>query len=204
MPVHHVLPVRLEAAQEKNADMAALGKTRDLLQDPATQVIGNPQGDVAIVEFFDYQCPYCKAAEPRLQKLLKDDPRVKLIVKEFPLLTPESRIASKAALASVKQGKYAAYHQAMMGHKGALKTDEIFQIAKDVGIDVDRLRKDMDSPDVADQIIANLVLARSLKISVVPGFIVETHVLSGLSNKTETSKIDFPREVAAARARSGG
>jgi len=190
-----------ESEQAKVADAAAASKIKDLAFDPGTPVLGNPQGDVAVIEFFDYQCAYCKAAEPRLHKLIMDDPRVKLVVKDFPILGPESVVAAKAALASVKQGKHAAFHTAMMAHRGQLKNDTIFKIAAAVGLDIAKLRQDMDAPDVADQIIANFNLARALRLVVTPAFIVNTHVLSGLTPKTETSKIDFPAEVAAARKR---
>jgi protein-disulfide isomerase len=187
---------KLQAEQEKDIDQRVVGQTTALLRDPATPVIGNPQGDVAVIEFFDYTCPYCKAVEPRLQKLLKDDKRVKLVLKEFPILTPESLIAAKAALASVKQGKYQQYHQALIGFRGRLETDVIFDTAKNVGLDVDRLRKDMEAPQITDEIIANFNLARSLRIFETPGFIVGGHMLTGPS-----AEIDFPKVVAAARAK---
>jgi protein-disulfide isomerase len=185
-----------QAEQEKATDQLILNRTTDLLQDPATPVLGNPQGDVAVIEFFDYACPFCKAVEPRLEKLLRDDKNVKLIVKEFPILTPESLIAAKASLASVKQGKYEQYHQAMMGFRGRLTTEMIFDTAKSVGLDVDRLRKDMDAPEIADEIIANFNLARALRIFQTPGFIVGGHMLTEPS-----AKIDFPKVAAAARAK---
>ena len=81
---------KIKADQEKAMDQAVVNRTTALLRDPATQVLGNPEGDVAVVEFFDYTCPYCKAVEPRLQKLLQDDKGVKLVVKEFPILSPVS------------------------------------------------------------------------------------------------------------------
>jgi len=187
---------KLKADQEKAMDQAVVNRTTALLRDPATQVLGNPEGDVAVVEFFDYTCPYCKAVEPRLQKLLQDDKGVKLVVKEFPILSPVSLIAAKAALASVKQGKYQSFHQALLGFRGQLETSAVFEIAKSVGLDVDRLRKDMDAPEVADQIIANFNLARSLNITSTPTFIVGTHMLTEPS-----AQIDFAKTVAAARAK---
>ena len=205
---------KLKVDQLKAADTAAAERTRDLLEDPHTPVLGNPNGDVAIIEFFDYQSPFCKAVEPRLRQLNKYDGRVKLIMKEFPILSPASLVASKAALASVAQGKYEAFHQALMDDGGQLDNDRIFKIASelktfqfgartptdDVGLDVERLRQDMGAPEIADQIISNFNLARRLKISVVPGFLVNTHVLSGLTAETDTSKILFFEEVNAARA----
>jgi len=187
---------KLRADAERARDQAVVNRTTALLRDPATQVLGNPEGDVAVVEFFDYTCPFCKAVEPRLQKLLQDDKGVKLVVKEFPILSSVSLIASKAALASVKQGKYQSFHQALLGFRGQLETSAVFEIAKSVGLDVDRLRNDMDMPEVADQIIANFNLARSLNITSTPTFIVGTHMLMEPS-----AQIDFAKAVAGARAK---
>lgn len=187
---------KLAADQEKARGQAVVNRTTALLRDPATPVLGNPQGDVAVIEFFDYTCPFCKAVEPRLQQLLKNDKGVKLILKEFPILRPVSLIAAKASLASVKQGKYESFHQALLGFSGQLETSVIFDVAKGVGLDVDRLRQDMDAPDVADQIIANFNLARALNITATPTFIVGTHMLMEPS-----AQIDFAKTVAAVRAK---
>jgi protein-disulfide isomerase len=194
-----VLDQALLAYQEA-ADGMVASKAGDLLRDPRTQVIGNPAAHVAIVEFFDYQCPYCKAIQPKLEALVHDDHDVKLVIKEFPILGPASIVATKAALAAVRQGKYEAYHNAMMAFRGRLTDEVIFQTAKDVGLDVDRLRKDMDAPEVADTIIANMNLARAMKISVTPAIIVGNHIYAGLSPTTSSGKIDFAKAVAAARA----
>ncbi len=191
----------LLAYQERAADAAVANKAAILLNDPNTPVLGNPSGDVAVIEFFDYQCSYCKAIEPKLEKLVKDDGKVKFIIKEFPILGPVSVVASKAALASVKQGKYAAYHRAMMAYRGQLKEENVFAMAQDVGLDIARLKKDMDAPEVTTQIIDNMNLARSLKISLTPGMIVGSHIYSGLSGMTESGKIDFEKAVATARAK---
>ncbi|HEY4265459.1 MAG TPA: DsbA family protein [Micropepsaceae bacterium] len=188
--------VRLQAAQEKAQDQRIAAQAKALLSDSASPVLGNPKGDVTIVEFFDYTCPYCKAVEPRLQKLLKDDRNVKIVVKEFPILTPESLIAAKVALASQKQGKYLQYHQALMNFKGRLANDVIFDTAKSVGLDVDRVRKDMEAPEITDEIIANFNLARSLRIFQTPAFISGGHMLDSTS-----ANIDFTRVAASVRGK---
>lgn len=193
-----------KAILEAAAERAAVAKSADLLRDPNAPVFGNAAGDVVIVKFVDYQCPYCKVVEPKLDKLLADDKGVKLIVKEFPILGPASLVAAKAALAAVRQGKYQAYHQAMMANRGQLNDDVIFGIAKNVGLDVERLRKDMIAPEIADQLLANFNLARSLKITLTPGYFINTHVLAGVSPDTSSGKIDFVAEVAAARAKPRG
>jgi protein-disulfide isomerase len=187
---------KLQADQDAARDRLIAGKTTALLNDPLTPILGDRQADIAVVEFFDYACPYCKALEPRLEKLLKDDKRVKLVVKEFPILTPESLVAAKAALASVQQGKYERFHQALINFRGRLLTSTIFEIAQDAGLDLDRLRKDMLAPEVTDEIIANFNLARGLRIFETPAFIVGTHMLTEPS-----AEIDFPKVVADARAK---
>lgn len=178
------------------SDQAVAAKGAALVHDPASPVLGNPRGDVAVIEFFDYACPYCKAVEPRLEALLSSDKGVKLVLKEFPILTPESLIAAKASLASMKQGKYAQFHRALMAYKGQWQSSAIFDTAKSVGLNLDRLRKDMAAPAITDEIIANFNLARSLRIFQTPGFIVDNHILTG-----QSAQIDFPAVVAAARSK---
>ena len=188
------------AALQPGAEAAAKANITKIMNDPASPVIGDPKAPVAIVEFFDYACSFCKAVEPKLQAIVKEDPGVKIVIKEFPILGPASIVASKAALASAKQGKYMPYHQALMGYKGQLKDEIIFQLATDVGLDVPRLKRDMDTPEVTNQIFENMTLARALKISVTPGFLVNTKVLSGVSKMTESGKIDFKKEAELARS----
>jgi protein-disulfide isomerase len=178
------------------SDQVVAGKQEQLLHGPLTQVLGNPAGDVTIIEFFDYACPYCKAIEPRLQALLKADPKVRLVIKEFPILTPASLVATKAALASVRQGKYAAFHQALMLRKGSLNEAAIYDTAKAVGLNVAKLKRDMADPAIAEAVIANLNLARSLRIFGTPGIIVGNHI-----HTEPSAEMDFPKIVAAARAK---
>ncbi|MGE3334434.1 MAG: DsbA family protein [Rhodospirillaceae bacterium] len=192
----------VKAELEKAAAQAAAARASSLLRDPGSPVLGNPQGDVTLVKFTDYQCSYCKAADPRIEKLIADDPKVRVVVKEFPILGPVSVVAAKAALAAQKQGKYAAYHQVMMGYRGKLTEADIFAMAGKVGLNVEKLKVDMESPEVTGQIIATFDLARALKISLTPGYIVNATVLSGVSAKTSSSAINFPQEIAAARSKS--
>ena len=168
----------------------ALQKDRD------SPVLGDANGDVTIVEFFDYACPYCKAVEPRLQSALRSDPHVKLILKEFPILTPESLIAARASLASMHQHKYRQFHEALMAYRGPWDEEAIFSTARSVGLNIDRLRHDMAAPGIANEIIENFNLARGLRIFQVPGFVVGDHILTGPS-----AQIDFPAAIAEARRR---
>lgn len=192
---------QLDADQQAKANAAAAVRKQELTQDPATPFFGNPKADVTVVVFTDYDCVYCKASEPRLMKALAADPNLKVVMKEFPVLSPNSVVAAKAALAAAKQGKYAAYHEAMMAYRGQLTSDAVFTTAQKVGLDMTRLRADMESAEIANQLLNNFILARALKLVVTPAYIVDGNVLSGLTPKTSTGKIDFAAEVAAMRAR---
>lgn len=176
------------------SDQAIPSHATELWQDPQSPVLGNPHGDVTIVEFFDYACPYCKALEPRLEYAVSSDPHVRLILKEFPILTPESLLASRAALAAAKQHKYQQFHDALMGYRGPWQESVIYDTARQVGLDMVRLRRDMSSPAVTNEIIANFNLARGLRIFQTPGFVAGSHILTGPS-----AQIDFPAVIAAVR-----
>ena len=161
----------------------------------SSTVLGNLNGDVTIVEFFDYACPFCKALQPRLEAFLDKDHNVRLVLKEFPILTPASVVATKAALASQRQGRYAQFHLALMHHVGVLDDAAITSAARSAGLNLTQLQKDMQSPAVAEAITANFDLAKALHISGTPTVIVGKHLLTQPS-----AQIDFAKEVAAARS----
>jgi protein-disulfide isomerase len=187
-----------DQAEKAAASDALVAKNRAALYDnPASGFLGNPKGDVILVQFFDYDCGFSKRVEPRVEALLKADPGVKLIPREFTIEPAESSpIAGRAALASIKQGKYAEYHQAMMvAPEHPLPTPRVFDIAQKVGLDVDRLRVDMEKPEIYAQLLANFNLARALRIFQTPTFIIGNHIITEPS-----AQIDFPALVAKARA----
>jgi len=182
--------------QSSDQDERVAARIGALADNPSSPVIANPQGDITIVEFFDYTCPYCKAAEPRLMRLVDGDKRVKLVMKEFPILTKASLIASRMALAAARQGKYRAFHLALMRREGVLDEAGIMETAKAVGIDVGRARRDMYAPDVTDEIIANFNLARGIRVFQTPAYIVGTHLVTG-----DSADINFAREVARTKGK---
>ena len=186
------------ADQQAASDRLVAMHARELYNDPGSAVIGNPNGDVTIVEFFDYNCPFSRGVEPRVQALLKADPNVKLILKEFTIEgVPTSPVAARAALASVAQGKYEAYHQLMMTVTGhVLQGNEPFDDAEKVGLDVARLKADMEAPAFYNQLIANFNLARALRIFQTPTFIIGGHIVT-----IPSAQIDFAKLVADARAK---
>lgn len=181
-----VLIEALRAAQDKlsrdsdaKATQALGAHRREVFDDPATPVGGNPQGDVTVVEFFDYRCPYCKQVEPALQKLLGQDKKLRFVYKEFPILGPPSVVAAHAALAAQRQGKYEAFHTAMMAAHGQITDDTVYQIAGSVGLDVDELKRDMTAPAIDRELKANLKLADTLDIHGTPAFIVGDRIVPG-------------------------
>ncbi|MBV8934945.1 MAG: DsbA family protein [Alphaproteobacteria bacterium] len=181
-----VLLEALRGAEEKlnhEADLKAAKVLNDrqseIFEDRATPVAGNPRGDVTIVEFFDYRCPYCKQVLPSLQTLLKEDHNLRFVFKELPVLGPPSVTAAHAALAAQRQGKYEAFHNAMMATKGQITDETVYKVAGSVGLDVDRLKQDMSAPEIEQALKANLALADALNIHGTPGFIIGKHIVPG-------------------------
>jgi protein-disulfide isomerase len=186
--MHHpdVMMAALRAAEDKlthdsdaKATLALAQHRREVFDDPATPVAGNPKGDAAIVEFFDYRCPYCKQVQPSIESLLKQDPQLRVVYKEFPILGPASIAAAQAALAAQRQGKYDAFHAAMMAAHGQITDDTVYQVASSVGLDVARLKHDMAAPQIAEQLKANLALADVLDIHGTPAFVIGDRVVPG-------------------------
>lgn len=171
--------------QEKTAkeqERANLVAFRDQLNnDPTSPVTGNLNGDVTIVEFFDYRCGFCKRVFPSVMKALKSDGNVRLVLKEFPILGPESVTASKAALAAwtIAPDKYDAYHQALMLTRGGLPESRVLEIADSLGIDSAKIKSEMNSPEIEAIIRKNYKLAESLGISGTPAFVVGGTLVPG-------------------------
>ena len=169
---------------------------QQVFDDPASPVAGNPNGNVTLVEFFDYRCPYCKQVEPALEKLLAADHQLRLVYKEFPVLGPDSETAAHVALAARKQGKYDAFHRAMMAATGHIDEGVIYKVAASAGLDVDRLKQDAKSPDVDKAVSANLDLGNSLGIDGTPGFIVGDQIVDGAMPLSQLQQL-----IATARAK---
>lgn len=137
------------------------------------------QGDVTLVEFFDYNCGYCRKAFTDLVKLMESDKKVRVVFIEFPILTDESRLAAQAAIAAAKQNKYFEMHRALLTAQGQLNETKIFKAAADAGLDVEKLKKDMKDPSVDQVIEQNLQLGTSIGIQGTPAFFVGDTVIPG-------------------------
>jgi len=169
-----------ETAEDAAKAKSALKENASVVfRSPNDLVGGNPDGAVSLVEFFDYNCGYCKRAFPDVMKLIGQDKGLKLVMKEFPILGPGSTYAAKAALASRKQGKYWQFHLAMLGHDGHIEQDTVIEIAKEVGLDVDQLKRDMESPEISHIIDGNMSLAQTLGIQGTPAFIIDETLIPG-------------------------
>lgn len=173
---------------------------KDIFNNPASPVVGNPQGNVSVVEFMDYQCPHCKDMEPIMNELIKGDPQLRVVYKELPIFGANSEYAAKAALASVKQGKFAAFHDALLNDKNPLTQDEVLKIAKSVGVDTAQMEKDMQDAVIGQQLKDNLKLAQALNLMGTPAIIVANR--DGSKNSFipgTTSKADLLQLIAQMR-----
>jgi protein-disulfide isomerase len=179
----------LEARQaEAQAATAAsvLTKERGILErDPNAPILGNPDGDVTIVEFFDYNCPYCKRAMPEVNALMAEDTNVRLVLREWPILSEGSAFAARAALASRQQGKYAEMHDALMTMRGKVEAEAVLRIAGEVGLDVEKLKIDMQSPEVEEHIATSMRLAEALGFNGTPSFVVGDQLIPGFVEKPQ-------------------
>lgn len=159
-------------------------------------VAGNAQGDVTVVEFFDYRCPYCRQAFVQVRALLAADPGVRVVFKEFPVLGPASIFASKAAVAAVMQGKYMAFHEALMAHRGNLDEAAVMKVAQSVGLSTAQLKVDMNKAAVNTTIGGSHALARKIGISGTPAFVIGDELVPGYISLDELKRL-----VAKARSK---
>lgn len=151
----------------------------ELLRDPASPVSGNVNGDVTVIEFFDYRCGYCKRVASAVTQLQKDEPGVRVVYKDFPILGEVSVFGARAALAAREQGKHQAFHEAMLASENELTQEEVLAIAQRVGLDVKKLESDLQAPEWQAAIDRNYALAKLLGISGTPGFVVGSEVYPG-------------------------
>jgi len=190
--------------QEQDSQRASesIKKNMDwLTKNPNHAEAGNPNGDVTIVEFFDYNCGYCKQALTDLMKLLDKDKNVRLVFVEIPILGASSEEAARWALAAMKQKKYLEFHIAMMNHKGPLDEGAVLQYAKQVGLDGEKLKKDKLDPKNEQIIAENLNMARSLGIQGTPAFVIGDELirgyvgLEGLQDSVNTARSQLPENA---------
>jgi len=170
------------AEEQQKQQQATLAQRREQLErDPTSPVGGAPDGDVTLVEFTDYRCGYCKKVFPAVHDLLKADGRIRYVIKELPILGPESVVAARAALAVWRStpAKYMAFHTALMTARGSLDEARILEIAAETGIESKTLATAMRDPEISAILGKNRELAQSLNINGTPAFVVGGRLVPG-------------------------
>jgi protein-disulfide isomerase len=179
MEALRILRERQDAAEAEGLKRTIAERRDEILNDPAAPVGGNQNGDATLVEFFDYNCHYCRKVAPSVIELEEADPDLRLVYKEFPILGPGSQFAARAALASRKQGKYVPFHNALMRATEQVTEETVMEIAREVGLDVKQLRADMQDPTIQEAIGRNLQLANALGITGTPSFVIGDRMVPG-------------------------
>lgn len=180
---------RYEQASKKATDLMPLLHDKDL------PTIGNPKGDVKIVEFFDYNCGYCKHALLDVEKLTEADKNVQFIFQELPVLGRSSELAARWSQAAHKQGKFFDFHRRLMKNQGTITEDTLVKIIKDLGLDADKAKKDAESEETTKAIDKSRALALELEINGTPGFVVGNKIYPGYLGEE-----GFKKAIETARA----
>lgn len=163
--------------------------------DPA---LGPEKADVVLIEFFDYQCGFCRRVLPEVMALSEAHPDLRVVFKEFPILGPASTVAARASLAAVRQGRWSKFHKALMSISGELDEAGILEVAKGAGLDPERLRSDMRDADIDAVLERNRALANKLGITGTPTFVVRNALVPGALSRAQLEEL-----IAAARERAG-
>jgi len=192
----HQEQVAVEAESNRRAALASVKD--DLRSDKNAPSLGNPDGGTVIVEFFDYNCPYCKRATPELLDLIAEDANLRVVMREWPILGPDSELAARASLAAHAQKKYSAFHEALMAEPRA-NEQTIKRAADTAGLDYEKLKSDMSAPEVEAHITRSRELAELLGIEGTPAFVIGETLVPGLVKKSEMAAM-----IAAARKSETG
>ena len=165
--------------KQEQADRNIKSNKQRLEDDKNAPILGNPNGEITIVEFFDYNCGYCRRAFKTIMNLIADNNAVKVVMRELPILGDASVFTAKASLASQKQQKYEEFHVALMNNRSRNTEKSVLKIAKKIGMDIDQLQLDMNSSFVLDHIEESQKLSESLGISGTPAFVFGEKIVPG-------------------------
>lgn len=187
-------------AERRMAQSGAIGASSDLIFNASYDgLVGNPEGDITIVEFFDYNCGYCERALSDMQALVADDPKLRFVLKEFPILGPDSQKAHVVSMAfqALAPDKYGEFHQALLGHPGRANEASAVKIALSFGVDEAALREEMNNPDINAAFGETYALATQLAITGTPSYVVGNEVIFGAQGRDALAeKIKVARECA--------
>ena len=179
------LEQKQKLAENEQRKGALVANAAQIFHDKTDFVAGNPNGKVTMVEFFDYNCGWCKKGFSEVLSIIETDKDLRFVLKEFPIFGEDSEYAARAAIAAIKQGKYWDLHMAMFKHEGKIAKDSVDEIAASLGLNMDQLKKDMDDPATAEILVRNRNLAESLAINGTPAFIIDDRLVPGYLPKAE-------------------
>ena len=183
-----------EAQGQERATGAAIARLGKQIYDPADAIEGNPLGDITVVEFYDTRCPYCRRMLPVIAELVREEPNVKVAMKDMPILGPTSQLESRALLAAQRQSGYFKMRDALMGSSTPSTPDSLRETANRLGLDGGRLMRDMDDPAIKARLEGNIALAQQIGIQGTPAMIVGNTMLAGAADISE-----LRQAIAAAR-----
>ena len=161
----------------------------NLLKDVNNPGVFSKQADITIYEFFDYNCGYCKSVVRTIMDVLSEDKKINFVFVEFPILSEQSYFAAKAALASKNQNLYNKFHLSLMKINGRVNKEKVFSTAKKIGLDIDQLKKDINSPEIEQQLVKNREIAKLLGLNGTPAFIIGNIIYPGALNLNNLTKI---------------
>jgi protein-disulfide isomerase len=182
-------PTLLKEALDALADRQHAERLAKMRSDPRDVAIGHDDAPITIVEFFDYRCPYCHAASEWVFALAQSRRDIRIVLKEFPVLGPASEEAARAALASRAQGRYREFHRALMAHTGALTPSAIDAVARSVGVDVARMRRDMNDAAITAHLEDNRAIGVDANVTGTPGFFFNDIALNGFHRDLANEKL---------------
>ena len=189
------------------ADWSQFGKQQqaiaahaeEIFRSPTSFVAGNPQGDVSVVAFFDYNCPDCRRTAPDLARVIAQEPNIRVVLKELPVLGADSEAVARLALAAKAQGKYAELHDRLITERGRATVARALSVASELGLDPDALKTAAEQPSITAALAENKRLAGALRVKGVPFYLVGDRVLG------EGSDPFYPElEAAVAKVRKDG
>ncbi|MDE0877982.1 MAG: DsbA family protein [Sphingomonas bacterium] len=184
-----IIPEAMRRLQDRENSSVVTANRAAIVEPFGNAWAGNPRGDVTVVEYFDYNCGYCRASLPVIDQLLKDDPKVRIVYRDFPILAPSSRDAARASLAAAQQGKYRAFHDALYA-EGPVTTATIQTAATNSGVALST----GDDPAIDTELAKNSETAQKLGLTGTPSWVIGDRVLSGAMPIEE-----LKRAIAAAR-----
>jgi protein-disulfide isomerase len=193
--IQNALDEKLQKDQDAKLKSFMVQNGKAIYRSPGSSLAGDADGDITVVEFFDFNCGYCKRGLPEVQKLIQDDKKVRFVFKELPILSKGSEDAARVALAAKRQGKYWEFHQAMLGSKGQANEASGLKTAESLGLDMDKIKTDMASDGVKNELEDMKTLAKKIGVNGTPHFLVGDKSIPGapddLHDQLETLVTEF-------------